>query len=164
MMEPALNYLIPESPKELLIRWLKRSRESQFAHYEAAKNLSKYNYFLGIPTVVSSGIVGTSVFASLGRTADPSLQIFVGLISVLAAVLAALQTFLRFSELDEKHRSIAARYGAVRRRIEEILALKDEAIMASELTSIRMMYDKLSEDAPNVSDRIWAKTQIVLSE
>jgi hypothetical protein len=41
----------PQSPFELLTRWTKRLRESQFAHYEAAKQLDHLNYVLGIPSL-----------------------------------------------------------------------------------------------------------------
>lgn len=158
------NHTNPETPKELLTRWVQRLRESQFSHYESAKVLSRYNYFLGIPAVFLSTIVGTSVFASLGKQMEPSIQILVGLTSVLSAVLAALQTFLRFSERADKHRAVAARYGSVRRRVEEVLAVKDESCMADDISAIRLEIDSLSDGAPNLSDRIWQRTQKLLSE
>jgi hypothetical protein len=152
------EYKSPETPRELLIRWLKRLRESQFAHNEASKNFNRYRYFIGIPSAILSTIVGTSVFASLGKTVDPRMQIIVGLISVLAAVLSALQTILRYSERAELHRSSAANYGSLRRKIEEILVQnKDDSELNSDISSIRQEIDNLAKDAPNFSDRIWGK-------
>ncbi len=148
----------PQNPKELLEKWLTRARESQFAHYEAAKALGQSNFVLGIPALILSTIVGTSIFASLGKTLDPSIQILVGIISVLAATLSALQTFLGFSERAAKHRAVASRYGAARRRIEEILAVSSESIAPEEISNIRKEIDSISEEAPNVSDKIWERT------
>ena len=152
------KYEHPETQKELLVRWLKRLRESQFSHNEAAKNFDRCRYFIGIPAAILSTIVGTSVFASLGKTIDPYMQIIVGLISVLAAVLSALQTILRYSERAEMHRSSAARYGSIRRKVEEILVSnKGDSELNSDIRSIRQEIDKLAKDAPNIPEKTWEK-------
>lgn len=149
----------PQNAKELLEKWLKRLRESQFAHYEAAKTLGQSSYALGIPALILSTLVGTSLFASIGKSLEPSTQILVGITSVLAAVLGALQTFLGFSDRAAKHRAIASRYGAARRRIEEILAVRGDAIPPDEISNLRKEIDSISEEAPNVSDKIWERTK-----
>ena len=70
---------------------------------------------LGIPSVVLSAAVGTTLFATLGRNgASANLRIAAGLVSLFAAVLVALQTFLGLAELADKHRSAASTYGAIR--------------------------------------------------
>ncbi len=151
------------SKEELLQAWYRRMRESQFSHYEVAKSLEGFNYWLGLPSILLSTFVGTSVFAALGRTVDSRLQIFVGLVSVAAAMLSGVQTFLRFSERAEKHRSVAARYGALRREIEEILACGGE-IPGERLTGLREKIDKLAEEAPSISSRIWTRVQRTMGE
>lgn len=158
-----MNTTVPkpyaQNPRELLENWLRRLRESQFAHYEAAKSLSRSNYTLGIPAVILSTFVGTSIFASLGETLTPSIQIFVGIISVLAATLSAVQTFLGFSERAAKHREVASRYGSARRRIEEILAVSGESVTPQEISTLRREIDSIAAEAPNVSDGIWTRTE-----
>jgi hypothetical protein len=71
---------------------------------------SRLNYLLGVPVVVLTTFVGTSVFATLQEDVNTSLRILVGAVSVFAAVLASLQTFLRYPERAEKHR-IAGKIG-----------------------------------------------------
>ena len=79
-----------------------------------------------------------------------------GIISVLAAMLGALQTFLGFSDRAAKHRESASRYGAARRRIEEILAITGgESIPPEEIKLVRKEIDNISAEAPNVPDKIW---------
>jgi hypothetical protein len=150
------------SSEELLKSWYHRLRESQFSHYEAAKAFERMNYWLGIPSVILSTIVGTSIFATVGESVDTKVQIIVGLVSVTAAALAGLQTFLRFSERAEKHRAVAARYGALRREIEELLSV-GESITRENMTPIRQSIDRLAEEAPNVPSIIWKKTQKALT-
>ncbi|WP_414896029.1 SLATT domain-containing protein [Pseudomonas chlororaphis] len=52
-------------------------------------------------------------------------QLGVGAMSVLAAVMTALQTTLRYQELAEKHREAGARYNALGREIELLLSYSD---------------------------------------
>ncbi|MGJ3247656.1 MAG: SLATT domain-containing protein [Elainellaceae cyanobacterium] len=149
--------------EELLRDWYRRLRFAQFVHYEAAKMFERLNYWLGIPIVVLSTFVGTSVFANIGKLIDTRVQISIGLISVSAATLASLQTFLKFSERAERHRIAASKYGALRREVEEILATADDLTQET-ITPLRQKIDRLAEEAPHVPDKIWAKRKNVLKE
>ncbi len=151
------------STEELLGDWYRRLRFSQFAHYESAKSFEHLNYQIGIPVVVLSAFVGTSVFASLGKVTDEKLQILIGLTSVVTAALASIQTFLRFSERAEKHRIAAAKYGALRRKIEELLAMAGD-VTKDATTALRKDMDRLSEEAPHIPERIWSRRQEVIEE
>ncbi|NJL46670.1 MAG: DUF4231 domain-containing protein [Leptolyngbyaceae cyanobacterium SM2_5_2] len=150
--------------ENLLSDWYRRIRFAQFAHYEAAKSYDRMNYGLGIPVVVLSTFVGTSVFANIGSTVDATFQILIGLVSVVAATLASLQTFFRFSEKAEKHRAAASKYGALRREIEEIMVLRSQADLKDAIPSLRSKVDRLSEEAPHIPHRIWARRKTVLKE
>jgi hypothetical protein len=103
---------------KLLAKWQERARTNQLQHYAAAQYFGNAHNAIGIPAVILSTIVGTTVFATLQKQVTLGVQIGVGAISVLAAALAALQTFLRYSERAEKHRATAAAYAAVRHRLE----------------------------------------------
>ena len=128
-------------------------------HTTKQQRLSDHRITLGIPAVILSTLVGTSIFASLGETPAQSIQILVGIVSVLAATLSAVQTFLGFSERAAKHREVAARYGAARRKIEKLLALSGEAIKPEDVSAVRREIDSVAEEAPNVSDSIWTRTE-----
>jgi hypothetical protein len=146
--------------EQTLSKWERRARESQFSHNESAKAFENAGYWLGIPVVVLSSTVGTTVFATLQKQVSFGVQLGVGAISVLAAILAGLQTFLRFPERAEKHKTVAADYGTVRRQIEEILALSHASRGSSKecLELVRKKLDALAEVAPNVPTRIWNRT------
>ena len=151
----------PASTEELLQDWYRRAREAQFAHYEAAKPLASRNYWLGVPVAVLSGLVGTSIFATLQEQPDLAFKIGVGIISVLAAVLASLQTFLRFSERAEKHRAAAVRYGALRREVETAIA-KGGPFEDKLVDGLREKLDSISSDSPEIPDRVWKKIETML--
>ena len=81
--------------------WYQRVVATQKGHYLSTDHFARLNYWLGIPVMALSTLVGTSVFASLQEQPEAWLQILIGLASVFAAVLASLQTFLGFAERAE---------------------------------------------------------------
>src|SRR5438046_2990635 len=107
--ERLIQWIIDEFRKDQRIdmandavaEWYKRVAATQRGHYLAALRLGRMHYVLGVPVIVLTTLVGTSVFASLSTQPDPRLQITTGIASVVAAVLAALQTFLGLSDRAE---------------------------------------------------------------
>jgi len=89
----------------------------------------------------------------------------VGLLSVLAAVLASLQTFLRFSELAEKHRVAGARFAALKHEIELIIAMppSSQDKLREMLSELDQRWAKLREDSPNIPGKIWRRIERTLS-
>jgi hypothetical protein len=87
-----------------------------------ADRLTRSNLRLGIPVVILSTVIGTSVFATLEQQVSLPVRVAVGILSVATAAIASLQTFLRLGERSEKDRVAAALYSALRRDIEDALA------------------------------------------
>jgi len=145
-----------KSKEELINEWYRRVSVTQAAHYFSAGNLNSRKYFLGVPTVILTTLVGTSVFAAIQETPDTWVQISVGLASVAAALLSGLQTFLGDAERSEKHRTAAAKYGAIGRDLEVLLAsgcnVQDE-----ELSSIKKSLNKLAIESPDIPVKTYRK-------
>ncbi|KXU82111.1 hypothetical protein CI15_31505 [Paraburkholderia monticola] len=162
-MTPQPAYEPPVDETELLLKWIRRARESQMSHYDMADLLSARERGIGWLVTVLTAFVGTAVFASLSTPpVSIEMRIFVGLVSVAAVISAALQMFLRYAERAEKHRAAGARYGAVRRRLEAVFAGDADAREAHYLTAIRTELDRLAEDSPNVPPRVFYRTQRTL--
>ena len=142
---------------DLLNDWHRRSRESQHAHFESAKYLSRYNYYLGVPVVFLTSITGTSIFATLESEPEILFKVLVGVISVFSAILAGLQTFLRYSERSEKHKIAGAKYGALRREIEFLRTTK--SVKEQALKSMMSRLNQLSTESPEISEKIWKKVE-----
>ncbi|MEI9897579.1 MAG: SLATT domain-containing protein [Chthoniobacter sp.] len=137
----------------LLTDWFRRVRMSQRAHYECATRCRRINYLLGIPSIILSTIAGTAVFSSLSQNSPATwTRILVGLISVLAAVLASLQTFLGYSQIAEAHSIAGAEYGAARRDLEllKILPPSTLAEVKTKLEAIKADMDRLAKESPVV--------------
>ncbi len=144
--------------RPLLVKWLERARTNQLQHYKAADYYSRANNLLGIPAAILSAVVGTAVFSTLEKKVGLRIELIVGSLSVLTAILAALQTFLRYAERAEKHRSVAASYGAMRKQIEEIgyLPVNQRGGLKEFLDGLRAQADSLAQGAPSPPPSIWA--------
>ena len=138
--------------ESLAADWFRRARESQRAHYECGAWYNRLNRLLGIPTIVLSAGVGTAVFATLDKGASGSLKVILGLLSVTAAVLSSLQTFMAFGDLGTRHKAAGARYGAIRRSLEllKVNPPTGEHEVSQELLRIKREMDELAESAPHV--------------
>lgn len=143
--------------EELLEDWHKRVYAAQSAHYASADWFRLFNYVVGVPAVVFASIVGTAIFAGLEK--DSRRALLVGSASILAAVLAGLQTFLRFSERAAQHATAADWYSAIRRDIEETLHLPVESRGKAKvcLDRIRKEMNRAAQDAPELSVRYWKR-------
>jgi hypothetical protein len=132
------------------------------AHYKAAERALRRHRSLGIPAVLLSAAVGTSIFATAQESPDPLWRIIVGVVALLAAALAALQTFLRYEETAEVHRAAGAGYGALRRDFDLFLArysgrspVPDGA--EAELAQLSRRFSELAKDTPPIPGRSYKK-------
>jgi hypothetical protein len=141
---------------QLLDEWYRRVAVTQRSHYLSADHFGARKYWLGVPAVILSTVVGTSVFATIERQPDIWLQIAVGLASVTAALLASLQTFMGYSERAEKHRMAGARYGALGRELEQMRASRTEFAKET-IAEVRKRLDDLALEAPNNPQAIYMK-------
>ena len=137
--------------------WHQRVYAAQCAHYASAELLRLLHYIIGVPAVVFASIVGTAIFAGLEK--DSPRALVVASVSILAAVLSALQTFLRLSERAAAHATAADWFSAVRRDIEEVLHLPLESRGRAKdfLDRVRKEMNRVTQDAPQLRVRLWKR-------
>lgn len=145
----------PIGTDQLLTGWLVHCHKARDRHDEAARRYAKGQFALGIPSLIVSTVVGTSVFAALSSKEVPPL--WVGVLSILAAVLAALQTFMDFGSRSDKHRVAAVKYKSSIRLIEESLVQDKQgvALTKDDIEAIRTILDGQEETAPVVMPAIY---------
>ena len=105
-----------EELAKLIEDWHEKAEQVQDAHYEAGLQYERLFFAFGIPVIALSAITGSAEIMDLsgiGRRVT-------GIMSLCIAVIAGLQTFLKFSQRSERHRVAGARYGAIRRELEEV--------------------------------------------
>ena len=144
--------------EDLVEDWRRRAWAAQFGHYEVAGTSRRRNVALGVPVVIFSAVVGTSLFATLSQANLPlPLRITVGAVSLLAAVMAAIQNFFAFAQLADRHVLAADWYASIRRRIEMIQALPPEARgdPIKFLNGVRKEMNTVGSQFPELTPRVW---------
>ncbi|HEU5142583.1 MAG TPA: SLATT domain-containing protein [Solirubrobacterales bacterium] len=147
--------------RRLLENWLQRCRVALSAYNDATTRTVAAAHRLGVPAVMLSALVATGVFSTLEEDPAVSLRIATGVLAVAAAVLTALQTFLRHEERAEQYREAARSYGRIRRRIEQ--AIRFPPARAAEarqlMDSLANSLDEASKGKPNVPQRVWDRAE-----
>jgi hypothetical protein len=133
------------------------------AHYQMAEKYKANHRTFGTIVVIITALVGTSVFSTLSGTTNPTVQVVTSILSVAAVVLAALQTFLGFSDLQAQNKMAGVGYSQIRRDL-DLLAAKypkgrggANTPEMAELESIKKHLDDLDNSSPTIPDKVWDK-------
>lgn len=146
----------PSDASGLLREWHRRIREAQWAHYQSQRRLQRLHYFIGIPLVVLAAVSSTAL---LTNTSDGG-QFTATATSLIAAVLAALQTFLGLGDRAAAHRVAGGEYSDLRRRVEELLAFGgNEDEMRREVAVVREAMSGLAGRSPVISRAAWRNVE-----
>jgi len=145
--------LEPANRDELLRGWLMHAHKARDRHGLAARRAERNRYLVGVPAIVLAAIAGTSIFASIGASPGIAAVIVVGAISVSAAVLTALQTFLDYPGRAARHHAAAATYKACIHELEQLLTgpLDPALVTDATITDLRKRLDQLEESSPVVA-------------
>src|SRR5271157_1949518 len=103
-------------PSELLEQWHTGLRIKHDAHTRAAVIFETRSRLLGVPVVIVSTAVGTSIFAGAGSS--PTLKITEGRLSLGAGVLSSLRAPLKSPKIAAKNKPAAKKYGHLRQKTE----------------------------------------------
>ena len=132
------------------------------SHYAMAVRFERKSKVLGVPVVVTTAAVSTAIFGTLETQVTVDWKLATGIVSLAAAVLAALQTFFNYAEQAQQHKASARDYSKVRRGLEifEIRhspgeTSRDEAL--HELAGFAQQLDELEAHEPTISNRIYEK-------
>ena len=160
--QPA-SFVWGRSLERLLDEWRQRAWAAQIAHYRDASRLRAYNVWLGLPVVVFTTVVGTSLFATVNEAnLDRWLRIVVGGIAVVAAVLAGVQTFFNFAQRADQHVVAADWYASIRRKIEQQLGTPREGRGDPKkfTDEVRKDMNSVGSQFPEIGEHVW--TQVAL--
>jgi len=150
---------------DLLRHWRHRIHRVQHAHYESGRLYERRHYFIGVPSIILSTVVGTAVFSSLVKYSESVnitfLTIGVGLLSITSAVLTALQTFLNYKDLAERHKISGAKFADLKHKVEIIATFtsRDDSELKEKLEAIENEWVKIREESPNFPTKIWNKIE-----
>lgn len=133
------------------------------AHFLLWEYNSKWNKRLGIPVVVLTTIVGSTLFASKALEKYYWLELLLGILSLIAAILSALSITLRFSDEAEKYKSAGLRYRSMVRQFDFfILKYNNGQHQSYKLNEVHQDFedlitklDDLAAESPSIKDRMY---------
>lgn len=136
--------------RSLLEVWYRRAEACHKCHFLASHRYARYNYTIGIPAIVFTTAVGTSLFASLSMKSIAVIAtVIVGTVSMVAAILSSLQTFLGFSERADRHRDAGVKYGTMGRKM-ELLLNENTMPKGAEALELKKDLDDLAAACPKI--------------
>ncbi|WP_157124267.1 SLATT domain-containing protein [Nocardia pseudovaccinii] len=148
----------------LLDRYRLRAHRMSRAQHIAAKRADAMNRILGVPVVALSALVGTSIFATLRAQPEWYWVVAAGFVALLASVLAALHTFLGYSEVSKRHTEAATAFGQLKREMDILslhlrLALPDPNQGLEQLRPLVDRFSVYSADSPTVDDKLYDRAK-----
>ena len=142
--------------KQLLKTWRNDLEASTKTHYYLSAKIRLLNYVLGVPNIFISMLIASYVFLTINLNIGFWFKMLFGLLALLTAILASLQTFLKYSEQAEHHRNASARYQALLNQIDQVLVIppKDETALAEYCDKLRERWDELNLEAPSTARKL----------
>ena len=154
-MERELVHHGQEGLLTLLRRWREYAEWAREIHNTRQSRYAYLNFGFGIPIAVLSITVSTGTIAFLGETIGTYFRVFGALLSLVAGVLAALQTFIKPSEKSKERQIAACGYSDLVREMDQCLANPPDTI--EELDQVVKEFgdrmEKLEKDSPGLTIR-----------
>jgi hypothetical protein len=130
----------------LLAEWKDGCTRKKRSHFEASQRLERRSLWLGIPVAIFSAAVGTATFASAQKLVQSqALLVVASVVSLLAAVLSALQTFLKLDAKAQAHKDAYAGYASIVTGIESLLA---GDVTEADVSTVRTQLEALRRESP----------------
>jgi len=120
-------------------------------HFNAADRKERCNTYIGISLIVANAVIASNLaymFISEIRT----FGVIIGIIGLIATVLAIIQAFFNFSRTVEQHRMIAAKYLHIVKACSRVKAYHQDGILSADelrerLDTLAREYEQITESA-----------------
>ena len=138
--------------RHLLKTWRDELGSMMDTHYDLSTRIRRLNYYLGVPAILIAMLVASYVFFTTAGEPAFWVKMLMGLLALSLAILASLQTFLKYAEQAANHRNASARYQALFNAIDQLLVIppKDENALSEWCDKLRERWDELNLEAPVV--------------
>ena len=134
----------------------------KWMHGRSTKYYNKLDKLIGIPSIILGAFTGVSTFATLQEKSDcdeTSFQtgILIGVIIFISTSLTALQQFLNFSKISERHSAMSKDYSVLINDIKTQLDLevseRNDAIEF--IKNINEKKNSFIVNSPDIPSKVW---------
>lgn len=155
---------VVETKVDLLQNWVKEASVMHIAHLKSAARCAKLHRLFGCSVAGMTTLVGTSVFASLQTVTSARIVVATGFVSILAATLTGIHTFLSLDKRASEHIQAGAHFQGLRRELEEELVLLREGNSRDNFESIRRNWCEILRSSPPLPQRIHDKVKRMIMQ
>jgi hypothetical protein len=163
--EHATAELSPSKPVQEIIKEAKRIEESSLfsakGHFAAAEAWSRFHLGIGLPNAVLAALAGA---IALSFTSSSVGHIIAGILSIVAAGLAGLQTFLNPNERAAAHLNAGNNYEALCGKVRifwtvECWEENSERVLTEKLKDFADQKEKLNRTCPQIPSWAYRKAK-----
>jgi len=159
--KPPVEQGVSDDKRALMDNWKGVTAMIYKMHYKSADKARRIHYALNSVVIVLTTLTGSTLL--IKYVTDVTGYEAVPLILAFAATLmSTVQTFLNFGGRAEAHKETGARFAALNKEINHIIAFADEmdsADLDRRLTEFRKNWDALSLEAPTVFQSVLPESQ-----
>jgi hypothetical protein len=131
-----------------------------------AERLEGLGRLFGVPVIVVTTVTGAAIFTQLNGNPASWAKVIFGLVNLLAAVLAAVQTYVAFPQRAQVAKDSGEQFGKL---FGQMLDAEDridsgENVPHGELQALYQRYEDLKNARPSVSERSQKQARKELQE
>ncbi|WP_190810297.1 SLATT domain-containing protein [Flagellimonas sp. S3867] len=144
--------MVTEKQKLFVIDMTRRIHTLEFAHRFESKRHERRNIYFGTPPIILGALITIQFWSDY-------FNILNAVIGCLISILVGLQTYLKPSEIAEKHRKMSETYDKLRHRLEYLMLFEidNPYTFTSKLNEIKKEWDNL--DTMNVPYKIYREAR-----
>ncbi len=143
---------------DLLLHWTRNVKRAQFGHYRMSHRYRRRYTLIGITITIIAGAGGSAFMTNVPNyfpQIASKLNVGIGFLLFVSAVLSAIQTLLRLDERAQKYLSTATKYSAVKRNLLQLHAMaQTKAVSEKRIDEIRKTIDSIAIEAPQIPDKV----------
>ena len=147
--------------EKLLASWAEKASGLRWMHEKSSKYFKKYSTYLSIPCILITTVSGTASFIGANSKSPQEARIFsyaIGVANLSAALLTALQNYLKFAENSDKHMVVSKSFSEYYRSVSSELSIprRDRAPFQEYMQKCRQEFDRMVKDSPAIPEHIIA--------
>jgi hypothetical protein len=146
--------------EDSLASWAEQAQGYRLMHEKAYSHYNKISFNLTIPAIILSTLTGVANFGqeSLSPYLGSDAPLYIGVLSIIAAIMSTIAKYVRADEKAETHRSAMVAWDKLYRTIvTELTQPRDNRTEPQEfLISYREERHRLSEQSPTIPYKIRA--------
>ena len=145
--------------EKLLLKWKEECKLYSWLFNYNTKYYDKIDKLLSIPSILITGITGTTLFSTLNLDHKDEIIIIVGVLLIIGTILQSIRDFLNLKQLINKNQDCVKLYNCIVSDIEEQLGqeIVDRECGNIFLKRIKTRKTDIFNTSPNILDKSWSE-------